>query len=214
MLNDWKNILSSLPTKVLVNIDRDLRNKSIFNIGITVLGFGFRIYGNLDKLISKIKVTITFNPNDLSVSLNLQVQKSLQFSIGGSVDVLLVGGGVKTTVSFGDLYYQLKPTLNFYSLQNIVPLYIYYKVPRLCFKADVYYTVPVIKCKKVWIFTVCNVCFETRYKNLVNSCTSSKTYTKNITSYYDIYNRNIIDKKGYTNKNLMISNKNWIMNNF
>ena len=29
----------------------------------------------------------------------------------------------------------------------------YYKVPQLCFYADVYYTVPAIKCKKVWLFT-------------------------------------------------------------
>ena len=214
MIKTLKLILKNAESKILVNLNRDLRNKLIFKLGISVLGFGFRIYGNLDKLISKIKVTITFNPNDLSVSLNLQVQKSLQFSIGGSVDIILVGGGVKTTVSFGDLDFQLKPTFNFYSLQNIVPLYVYYKVPQLCFKADVYYTVPVIKCDKVWIFTVCYPWVETRYRDLVNKCTSSRTYTKNRTYYYDIYNRNKIDRKSITNKNLMISNKNWIMNNF
>jgi hypothetical protein len=214
MIETWKLILKKALSKTLINRGIDLRNKSIFKLGISVLGFGFKIYGNIDKLISKIKVNITFNPNDLSVSVNLQVQNALQFSIGGSVDVLLVGGGVKATVSFGDFDFQLKPTVNFYSLQNIVPLYIYYKVPQLCFKADVYYTVPIVKCKVIWIFPVCYPWVETRHKDLVNKCTSSKTFTKNRTYYYDIFDRNKINRKSITNQNLMISITNWIMNNF
>ena len=214
MINKWKSILSNSKTHILANIDTELMNQKIFKIGIKVLGFGFNIYGNLDKLISKLKVNITFNPYDLSVSLNLQVQKSLQFSIGGSVDILLVGGGVEASLSFGDLDFQLKPTFDFYYLQNKIPLYVYYRVPQLCFKAEVYYTVPVIKCDKVWFVKICYPWVEQKHQVITNSCTSSKTSVTSRTYYYDIFDRNKINQKSTTNKNLMTSNKNWIMSYF
>ena len=214
MINKWKSILNNSKTHILANIDTELMNQSIFKIGIKVLGFGFNIYGNLDKLISKLKVNITFNPYDLSVSLNLQVQKSLQFSIGGSVDILLVGGGVEASLSFGDLDFQLNPTFDFYYLQNKIPLYVYYRVPQLCFKAEVYYTVPVIKCDKVWFVKICYPWVEQKHQVITNSCTSSKTSVTSRTYYYDIFDRNKINQKSTTNKNLMTSNKNWIMSYF
>ena len=214
MINSWKSILRNTEAKILLNIDDDIRKKSIFNIGFSFLGFGLRVFGDIDRLISNIKVNITFNPNDLSVSLNLQVQKSLQFSIGGSVDVLLVGGSVKSSVSFGDLYFQLKPTLDFYYLQNKIPYYYYYKVPQLCFYADVYYTVPTIKCKKVWFVPVCYPWVDQIHNVLTDTCTNSKTFSSSYTYSYDIFDRSKINRKSLENKNIMVSNNNWVNNNF
>ena len=206
MINDWKKILKSMPKIVFANIGKNSNNKSLFKIKIGAFGVGFTIESKLQQFLFNIKIDLTYKPEDLSCSLNVEVKSGLEISIGGSVDALVVGGGAEAYISFGNFGYQYTPILDFYNYENRINTYSYFKVPQLGFRVYFYYYTIVIKCK---VF-ICYPWVDKRTEYLVDIHTPSVIYDKRDTKKIEIYDKNKILEKEKMNKELMENNKNKI----
>ena len=203
MINDWKKILKSMTKVVYDNIGINSNNKSLFKIKIGAFGVGFTIESKLQQFLFNIKIDLTYKPEDLSCSLKAEVKSGLEISIGGSVDVLIVGGGAEAYISFGNFGYQYNPILDFYNFENRINIYSYFKVPHLGFRVYFYYQTIVIKCK---VF-ICYPWIEKRTEYLVDIHTPSVIHDKSETKKIEICNKTKILQKEKKNKDLMESNK-------
>ena len=200
-----KNIKKK-PKIIIAKIEKNSDKKSLFNTKIGAFGYGFNIKSNLNNFFFNTTIDLTYKPEDLSCSLLLNVKSGLEITIGGSIDSIVVGGGVEAYVSFGNFGYQYNPILDFYNFENRIEEYIYYTIPQLGFRAYVYYSELVIKCT----FLICYPWVEDKIDYLVDYHTKTVVFDKRYVKYIEICDKSKILEKEKNNEDLMEENKKWI----